>query len=477
MGLIVVFIHDWSIRLIVVYKFCLTFLNYIWYPTLKMRLPEKAHIARRPHSWEFHRPFPQFIGMQNHGFQRDSIYIQVHTTKASIQEIEMTPYPLLVARFSRGQRIRLWATFCAMFMILTIGYLMDRQGNRKGDVDIHVGMTLKEIAPKLDVTPKALARELGLPLETPKKKPLKALGIQPEALEQSATHLLSHHGGMLKYFIFGALVLGGLMFLTDLGRPADDSLSRIREWYPRSIHIVFLTISVCLAGFALGKSPNPMEGVVKVFKSMAGLYPDPFIKVMAFLFFIALAVIGNKLICGWACPFGALQELIYSIPLLKKIKRKKLPFLFTNTIRVLLFVAMLLVLFGLAGGRKGMVLYHYINPFNLFDLKIEAFSILMTIVLSLAVSFIIYRPFCHFVCPFGLVSWIVERVSLFRVRIDKNACTGCGACIRACPTSAAGDRVANKSLPADCFSCARCLNVCPVDAIGYKCEFGKQEKP
>ncbi len=386
----------------------------------------------------------------------------------------MTSYSIS-ARFSHGQRIRLWATFFVMFMILTIGYLTDREGNVKKEVDIHVGMTLKEIAPKLDVTPKALARELGLALDTPKNKPLKALGIQPEILAHAVAHLISHHGGSLKYFVFTALAFGGLMFLTDLGRPKADPLSRRREWYPRSIYIAFLTGSVCLAGFILGKSPNPMEGVVKVFKSMVGLYPDPLVKVTTFLFFIALAIIGNKLICGWACPFGALQELIYSIPVLKKIKQRKLPFLFTNTIRGLLFIAMLLVLFGIVGGRKGMVLYHYVNPFNLFNLEIETVSILLTIVLSLAISFFFYRPFCHFICPFGLISWIAERISLFRIRIDKNACTECGACIRACPSTAAGDRVKNRKLPGDCFSCARCLNVCPVDAIDYKSPFEKRK--
>ncbi len=210
-----------------------------------------------------------------------------------------------------------------------------------------------------------------------------------------------------------------------------------------------------------------MEGVVKVFKVMVGLYPDPMAKVIAFLFFIVLAVIGNKMICGWACPFGALQELVYSIPILKKIKKRKLPFIFTNTIRVCLFIAVLHFLFGIIGGRKGFVIYHYVNPFNLFNLDFEAFSILLTVIIALLVSFVIYRPFCQLICPFGLISWIVERFSILRVRIDKDKCTECGVCIKACPLEAAKGRVYGKRLLADCFSCARCLNVCPTDAIKY----------
>ena len=210
-----------------------------------------------------------------------------------------------------------------------------------------------------------------------------------------------------------------------------------------------------------------MEGLVKVFKSMIGLYPDPAIKIAALVLFIILAVIGNKMICGWACPFGSLQELFYSLPILRKIKQKKLPFILTNTIRAGLFFTTLLLMFGIPGGRKGFIIYHYINPFNLFDLDIETVSIALTIIIALGGALIVYRPFCQLICPFGFVSWLIERFSVFRIRIDLKKCTQCGACAKVCPSEAAKGRIENKKMPADCFSCARCLNVCPVDAIKY----------
>jgi polyferredoxin len=216
-----------------------------------------------------------------------------------------------------------------------------------------------------------------------------------------------------------------------------------------------------------------MEGAVKVFKSMVGLYPDPTAKVLALVFFVVLAVLGNKVICGWACPFGAIEELIYSLPILKKIKNRKLPFALTNTIRAGLFVIMLLFLFGIVGGRKGTVIYHYVNPFNLFNFDFETLSILLTVVIVLLASFVVYRPFCQFICPFGLISWIAERFSIVRVRIDKETCTECGACIKACPLTAAEGRIRGKTFAADCFSCARCLNVCAFDAIHYASLFKK----
>ncbi|WP_020587645.1 4Fe-4S binding protein [Desulfobacter curvatus] len=375
---------------------------------------------------------------------------------------------------SKAQRAWFYGTLAVMLAIIAFGMLMDASGGKKKPLSpFSVGMSIKQIAPSLKVTGKALARELGLPLNVPKNKKLAGLNVQPETLDQAVHHLLSHRGSTLKYYVYAALVLGGLVFLARLGRPDFSDIKQRKSWYPRTPYIVSLLVSVVVAGFLLGKSPNPMEGVVKVFKSMVGLYPDPAAKVMAFVFFMALAIAGNKLVCGWACPFGAFQELIYSIPVLKRIKQKKLAFALTNTIRVLVFIVMLMLLFGVIGRRRGFVIYHYINPFNLFNMDIESISVALAILFSLLGSFLFYRPFCQFICPFGLVSWMAERLSIFRVRIHKDRCTQCGACIQACPLGAAKGRVQDTILPADCFSCGRCLNVCPFDAIQYGPVFKK----
>jgi hypothetical protein len=207
-------------------------------------------------------------------------------------------------------------------------------------------MSIREIAPVLEVAGKALARELELPLDVAKGKPVGALGVTQGQLEHAVVHLLSHRPTMLKYYVFAAIVLFGLVFLTRLGRPDNAGPSDRRSWYPRWPYLLSLLVAVLACGFLIGKSPNPMEGAVKVFKAMAGLYPSVAAKVAALVFFLFLTIIGNKLICGWACPLGAAQELIYSIPVLRKLKRRKLPFRIANTIRAALFVAMLLLLFG-----------------------------------------------------------------------------------------------------------------------------------
>lgn len=368
---------------------------------------------------------------------------------------------------STRQRSEMVAIVLIMAIILGAGVVMNLHNEQTTSDIFTTDMSIQDIAPQVGVTGKALARELKLNLDVPKKRPLKELGITKGNLEHAIEHLLSHKDTSIKYYIFTALVFGAVVFLIRLGRPDGIDIKQKQSWFPRVPYIGFLLLSIILCGFVLGKSPNPMESIVKVFKSMVGLYPDPFIKVLVLIFFIFLVIIGNKVICGWACPFGALQEIIYSFPILRKIKQRKLPFILTNTIRTILLLFMLLFLFGIIGGRKGFVIYHYINPFNLFNFDFDSISILITVISVLMIAFVFYRPFCQFICPFGLASWIAERFSLCRVIINEDKCTECGACIRVCPLDAAKGRVESKTFPADCFSCARCLNVCPVDAINY----------
>jgi len=376
---------------------------------------------------------------------------------------------------STRQRSEMVAIVLIMAIILGVGVVMNLPNEKTTSEIFATDMSISDIAPKLEVTGKGLARELALSLDTPKKRPLNKLGISQEQLDHAVAHILSHHSTSLKYYVFAAIVLFGLMYLTRFGRPNNANITERKLWYPRIPYIMCLLAAVLVCGFVLGKSPNPMEGTVKIFKSMVGLYPSIISKLLALVFFIVLAIIGNKLICGWACPFGALQELIYSLPILRKIKRWKAPFWLTNTIRGGLFLVMLLFLFGIVGGRKGFVIYHYLNPFNLFNLDFDHWLIAVTVVVSLTLAFFTYRPFCHLICPFGFVSWIAEQVSLTRVKVDHEKCTDCGLCIKACPTEAAKGRVLNKLFGADCFSCARCLNVCPQDAIRYDSVFSVKQ--
>jgi polyferredoxin len=272
-------------------------------------------------------------------------------------------------------------------------------------------------------------------------------------------------GGLYNYLAWPLLMGVALWWLLQGGRKRAGRLLPVTQRYAPGFYRTTLVLVVLFFGFASGKSPNPMEGLVKVVKAWAGFYPDPLVKLGFLAFFSVLALLGGKLLCGWGCPFGALQELLYDVPVLRACKKRKLPFKLTMTVRTLLFAAFVVFAFGWIG--RPWVIYHGLNPFNLFSFEFKLPLIIATVVVFLLLSLAIYRPFCQLICPFGWYAWFLEKVSLTEVRIDHEICVKCGACEQVCPLDAAKDRVAGKAWPADCFSCARCLRVCPVDAIDY----------
>jgi polyferredoxin len=95
--------------------------------------------------------------------------------------------------------------------------------------------------------------------------------------------------------------------------------------------------------------------------------------------------------------------------------------------------------------------------------------------LVLITSLFVYRPWCHFFCPFGLVGWLAEKISIFKVKVDYDKCIACGACSKACPSTVMGAILKQDRITPDCFSCGTCMEACPADAISFDC--GKRPKP
>jgi ferredoxin len=74
-------------------------------------------------------------------------------------------------------------------------------------------------------------------------------------------------------------------------------------------------------------------------------------------------------------------------------------------------------------------------------------------------------------CPragnFAMTSYSAERtMERYRIAVNTERCTGCGACIEACPTGAlylvAGKAAADNAL---CRGCEACVNICPEGAL------------
>ena len=65
-----------------------------------------------------------------------------------------------------------------------------------------------------------------------------------------------------------------------------------------------------------------------------------------------------------------------------------------------------------------------IDPFKVYNpLKLGTIGLVSVGGVSL-VSLFVYRPWCHFFCPFGLVGWLVEKISLFKINVNYDLTVG-----------------------------------------------------
>lgn len=204
--------------------------------------------------------------------------------------------------------------------------------------------------------------------------------------------------------------------------------------------------------------------------------------VIGFLIFVG-AILG-RLVCGFLCPFGLIQDLLHKIPFFKKIRTfrgdkllRKLKYVIFLVFVILLplfltdlmgqgapYFCKLICPAGTLEGGLPLVLLNKAMRGAIGWLYIWKNTILIaTIVLSI----LIYRPFCKYICPLGAFYSIFNKVSLFRYRINGDKCVHCGKCAKVCQMNV--DPVKTPNSP-ECIRCGRCRQACPKDAIscGFK---------
>lgn len=180
----------------------------------------------------------------------------------------------------------------------------------------------------------------------------------------------------------------------------------------------------------------------------------------------------GRVICGFLCPFGFIQELLHKIPT-PKIKKSR----FTRGLSYLKYVilALFAVLIPIIKLEPGFCKYicpagtiEAGLPLVLMDEHLQSqigalFSWkVFILVVCIILCTVCYRAFCRFICPLGAIYSFFNPIAFFGISVDKEKCTGCNACIRACKmdVKCVGDH--------ECIHCGECKKVCPEGAIGFQ---------
>lgn len=196
-------------------------------------------------------------------------------------------------------------------------------------------------------------------------------------------------------------------------------------------------------------------------------------------FLMLFGIVLGRLVCGFLCPFGLVQDLFHKIP----VPKVKVPERADRRARYLKYVVLLVLVILLPafavtkGGVNPPYFCKYICPAGtlgggipqmianpqlrglagfLFDWKV---LVLLAILVS---SMFVHRPFCRYLCPLGAFYAVFNRFSFYRMYLDESKCIGCKKCERACPMAVEVTKNINGP---ECIRCGKCKSVCPEGAV------------
>lgn len=223
---------------------------------------------------------------------------------------------------------------------------------------------------------------------------------------------------------------------------------------------------------ALGSCPiGAMQAVLGSWNFKFAFYVSGFLMLVG-------ALLG-RLVCGFLCPFGLLQDLLHKIPFPVKIKSfpkdrllRKLKYVIFVVFVLLLpmflvdmlgqgapYFCKLICPVGTLEGGIPLVLLN--NALHSALGWLYAWKVFFLVVI-LFLSVLIYRPFCKYLCPLGGIYSVFNKVSVFRYRVDAEKCVGCGNCAKVCEMGCNPMQDANDL---ECIRCGKCRQNCPTGAI------------
>ncbi len=201
---------------------------------------------------------------------------------------------------------------------------------------------------------------------------------------------------------------------------------------------------------------------IGVMANFSALHVIPFLALGTLV--LTGALVGS-MFCGWACPFGLLQDAIGRIP----TPRLRLPRWAGYGRYVVLgaFVLAIPYFFGEnhplffcrlcpAGALEGAAPFMVgqavagqpVDWPGLLKVGITA--------LFLIAIFFAMRPWCRLLCPLGGIYGLFNRASMAVIRFHPESCTGCGRCERPCRYGVLPSRAGKDPACIRCLECTAC---------------------
>ncbi len=192
---------------------------------------------------------------------------------------------------------------------------------------------------------------------------------------------------------------------------------------------------------------------------------------MVALWLAATLVLGKGW-CAYGCFFGGIEEGFAAFPRKARIKRVDPRWRWAPW-------AVLAAVVLISAATFTPTYCEWLCPFKAVTEFPEVNSAQTTVQAgifgSLFLGLVLVLPFltklrtqCTILCPFGAFQSLFNKLSVFDVRIDRDKCTDCVTCRRACPTLSLDEGSVGKGRAMmSCMRCGACVDACTKDAARW----------
>jgi len=195
----------------------------------------------------------------------------------------------------------------------------------------------------------------------------------------------------------------------------------------RSRRGVMLTSLACLAYFGFYR-----EGCVCAVGSLQNVtlamadssVAVPLTVLAFFLLPLAFTLLFGRTFCAGVCPLGAVQDLVILKPL-------AVPRALDKALRMVPVIYLTAAVLLAATGTTFLICRW--DPFVAFFRLDGPSSIVLFGVILLLLGMIVARPYCRYLCPYGVLLGWMSFLSRWRVSITPSACIDCRLCEESCP--------------------------------------------
>lgn len=203
-------------------------------------------------------------------------------------------------------------------------------------------------------------------------------------------------------------------------------------------------------------------------------------------FLVLIGILFGRLICGFLCPFGFIQDMLAKITKRKISLWKPLKYVKYG---MLVFLVILLPMFLVDSTGLGTPYFcKYVCPVGTLEGGLFLVSVnsalqstigflyhykLTILIVLLVVSIFVYRPFCKMFCPLGAIYGLFNKISFLKMRHDASSCVSCGKCVRTCKMEVVPTENPNS---AECIRCGECVKQCPTNALSLSMKIKKVER-